>query len=175
MKTTPGPCGYNTLTVRSDFTAHGTLTARVPVLVALAWIGPRPAGLRIRHLNADPLDDRVENLAYGTSEEIRADEARRARREEAAGAPTHCPDGHRYEDTWLGDYGRRVCRRCRYETHADFKDTQERVGRCIDCGVDLPPKKGPGPLRLRCDKHALLAHRQAVKKHDRKRHAEGRR
>ena len=35
-----------------------------------------------------------------------ADDARaRARREEAAGAPTHCPQGHPYEDSWYGAWG----------------------------------------------------------------------
>jgi hypothetical protein len=173
MKVTAGPCGYNTLTVVVRPGRH--LVVRVPVLVASAWIGPRPSGLRIRHLNANPLDDRAENLRYGTSEEVRADETARARREEAAGAPTHCPAGHRLSDTWLGDYGRRVCRRCRYESHQGVKDLQARVGWCVDCGTELPPKKGSGPLRLRCDEHALEARRGAVRRHDRKRTAQGRR
>jgi hypothetical protein len=39
---------------------------RVHVLVAGAFIGPRPVGHDVRHLNGNPGDNRLENLAYGT-------------------------------------------------------------------------------------------------------------
>lgn len=42
---------------------HGQLVHR---LVAVAFIGPCPDGQEVRHLNGDPADNRVENLAYGT-------------------------------------------------------------------------------------------------------------
>ncbi len=35
-------------------------------LVLLAFVGPKPAGHIIRHLNDDPIDNWLENLAYGT-------------------------------------------------------------------------------------------------------------
>jgi len=35
-------------------------------LVLSAFVGPRPAGMEVRHLNGDPSDNRLENLAYGT-------------------------------------------------------------------------------------------------------------
>lgn len=38
----------------------------VHVLVAEAFIGPRPEGMDVRHLNGNPRDNRVTNLAYGT-------------------------------------------------------------------------------------------------------------
>jgi len=38
-------------------------------LAALAFIGPRPPGLVVRHLNGRPTDNRAANLAYGTSAE----------------------------------------------------------------------------------------------------------
>ena len=44
-------------------------TRSIHVLVAEAFIGERPEGLQIRHLNGDKKDNRVENLAYGTAEE----------------------------------------------------------------------------------------------------------
>lgn len=39
---------------------------KIGQLVALAFIGPLPQGLVLRHLNDDGFDDRLENLAYGT-------------------------------------------------------------------------------------------------------------
>lgn len=42
---------------------------QVHALVALAFIGERPAGMDIAHLNGDPTDNRVENLAYVTRRE----------------------------------------------------------------------------------------------------------
>ena len=46
--------------------APGTL---VHVLVARTFLGPRPDGCDVRHLDGDPLNNRVENLAYGTRTE----------------------------------------------------------------------------------------------------------
>lgn len=46
--------------------AHGTL---VHVLVAATFLGPRPDGCDVRHLDGDPLNNRVDNLAYGTRTE----------------------------------------------------------------------------------------------------------
>lgn len=40
----------------------------VHALVAAAFIGPRPAGMHIDHLNFDPSDNRVENLQYVTAQ-----------------------------------------------------------------------------------------------------------
>lgn len=48
-----------------DFTIHS--------LVAEAFLGKKPDGLEIRHLNGIPWDNTVQNLAYGTPKENRAD------------------------------------------------------------------------------------------------------
>lgn len=37
--------------------------------VLLAFVGPRPKGMEVRHLNSNPLDNRLENLSYGTKSE----------------------------------------------------------------------------------------------------------
>jgi hypothetical protein len=42
-------------------------------LVLLAFLGPRPEGLEVRHINGDPTDNRLCNLAYGTRKENCAD------------------------------------------------------------------------------------------------------
>lgn len=48
-------------------------TRRAANLIALAFHGPRPEGLEIRHLDGDPTNDRPDNLAYGTKGENAAD------------------------------------------------------------------------------------------------------
>ena len=41
----------------------------IHTLVLLAFAGERPTGMEIRHLNSNKLDNRLENLAYGTKSE----------------------------------------------------------------------------------------------------------
>jgi len=41
----------------------------VPYLVLLAFVGPRPKGLVINHIDSNPLNNRVENLEYCTQKE----------------------------------------------------------------------------------------------------------
>lgn len=42
-------------------------------LVLAAFVGPRPTDMECRHLNGDPLDNRLENLKWGTRAENYAD------------------------------------------------------------------------------------------------------
>lgn len=44
-------------------------TTKVPKIVAEAFIGQRPSGMEIRHLDGDPRNNKIENLAYGTHSE----------------------------------------------------------------------------------------------------------
>lgn len=44
-------------------------------LVLEAFRGPCPEGMECRHLNGDPLDNRLDNLAWGTREENEMDKA----------------------------------------------------------------------------------------------------
>lgn len=46
---------------------------RIGALVLTAFVGPRPPGLIVRHRNDDSLDDRLENLVWGTYLENAAD------------------------------------------------------------------------------------------------------
>lgn len=48
---------------------HGAPGSCVHTLVALTFLGPRPEGQEVRHLDGNPLNNRVENLAYGTRTE----------------------------------------------------------------------------------------------------------
>ena len=48
-------------------------TKTVHTLVCTAFIGPRPDGMEVRHLNGVRNDNRAENLVYGTQSENQAD------------------------------------------------------------------------------------------------------
>jgi len=47
---------------------------KVHSLVLEAFVGPRPEGMQCRHLNGDRLDNRLENLKWGTPAENRHDQ-----------------------------------------------------------------------------------------------------
>lgn len=47
--------------------------AMIQHLVLEAFVGPRPPGMECRHLNGNPIDNRLENLAWGTPLENSAD------------------------------------------------------------------------------------------------------
>lgn len=79
-------------------------------MVADAFIGPRPNGAVIRHLNGKANDNRPENLAYGTQAENVQDEVRHGTHVEAR--KTTCPKGHPYDA--MNGVGRR-CRQCHRE------------------------------------------------------------
>jgi hypothetical protein len=52
-------------------TRKGTFT--VHSLVLAAFVGPRPAGMDGRHLDGNPANNRVENLAWGTRKQNQED------------------------------------------------------------------------------------------------------
>lgn len=81
-------------------------------LVLLAFVGPKPDGLVVRHINGDRLDNRLENLAYGTYSDNNQDTVRHGRHHEAS--KTHCPNRHQYteENTYRYSNGNRRCRTC---------------------------------------------------------------
>lgn len=70
------------------------VTHEVHRLVALAFLGPRPAGADVRHLDGDCLRPHVDNLAYGTRSENQYDLVAHGRHVTAR--KTHCPKGHEY-------------------------------------------------------------------------------
>jgi hypothetical protein len=167
---TVGPCGFKTFYTPADSEGKRE-NIRVGTMVALAFIGPRPEGAEVRRLDGNTLNDRLDNIAYGTPEEVAADHAARARREEAAGAPTHCPEGHRYSDSWLGNWGERLCDECKKDTHSQWwaeKGEQRnallrqqtklvadargpRITKCVDCQVEVVSKFVTGSLPKRCE------------------------
>lgn len=87
----------------------------VHVLVAESFIGPKPEGLEVRHLNGNPEDNRVENLAYGTRSENVLDSVKHGTYRNANSEKTQCPRGHEYDrtNTYLTSRGTRQCRACK--------------------------------------------------------------
>ena len=81
-------------------------------LVLAAFTGPAPTGHVARHLNGDPSDNRLANLAYGTYSENNRDTVRHGTHRQTQ--KTHCPRGHRYdtENTRVTPRGHRRCREC---------------------------------------------------------------
>lgn len=80
-------------------------------LVCLAFVGPMPKGMQVRHLNGDSLDNRLCNLSYGTPSENQLDNVRHGTH--AHSRKTHCDSGHEFTDTNTRfAQGRRYCRAC---------------------------------------------------------------
>ena len=81
-------------------------------LVTAAFIGPLPEGWHTRHINGNPIDNRLENLTYGTPSENQQDRLRHGTHHNAN--KTHCKWGHEFTEDNIyrpGDGGRR-CREC---------------------------------------------------------------
>lgn len=81
-------------------------------LVALVFIGPRPEGQQIRHLDSDRFNNAASNLAYGTPSQNSFDTVDAGHHQ--AASKTHCANNHPFDDSnsyWNGR--QRVCRTCR--------------------------------------------------------------
>ncbi|QLF83603.1 HNH endonuclease [Gordonia phage RedWattleHog] len=85
----------------------------VHVLMAEAFCGPRPSPAHeARHLNDSALDNRIENIAWGTRSDNLHDLVRNGKHFQAS--KTHCPHEHEYTpENTLVSGGRRNCRTCR--------------------------------------------------------------
>lgn len=69
LKATPTPKGYPRLNFYGD--KKGSYFLHTAVLES--FVGPRPEGMEVRHLNGNPADARLSNLAWGTRTQNRAD------------------------------------------------------------------------------------------------------
>lgn len=108
----------------------GGATRRVTlhVLVAEVFIGPRPEGNDVRHLDGNHRNNTAENLAYGTRSENVFDRIRHGTHHYAM--RTHCKWGHPFDEanTRYGKSGRecRACSQRRLRQHRATA-TAERV------------------------------------------------
>lgn len=103
-----GKRGYPCLTLVQD---GKQVTHEVHRLVALAFLGPKPRGALVRHVDGDALRPHADNLAYGTHSENLIDQIGHGTH--ATARRTHCPRGHAYDDQNTRYYrGRRYCKAC---------------------------------------------------------------
>lgn len=119
-------------------------SVRRPVhqLVLEAFVGPRPDGMVTRHLDGNPTNNHLDNLAYGTPRENTADMFRHGTYVNGMSRRTHCPQGHAYDDenTWVDKTGRRHCRTCR-KADWDRRNAEAKAARAARGPV--PRKKRP--------------------------------
>ena len=105
------------------------ITRSVHSLVAESFIGERRPGMDVRHLDGNPLNARLENLAYGSRSENNFDAVRHGTHANAA--KTHCPQGHPYSgDNIFVTPSRPTARYCR-QCLRDRSRTQLRSQRAM--------------------------------------------
>lgn len=84
----------------------------------LAFVGNRPQDMKhIRHLNGNPLDNRLDNLVYGTPSENAYDRVRHGTFRTRYADKTHCDEGHPYVFSHAKGY--RHCPVCVKEREAE--------------------------------------------------------
>lgn len=96
--------GYHSVVLRRG---NGRVHRLVHRLVAEAFIGSRPLGEVVRHLDGNPKNNFVDNLAYGTHADNMNDTVAHGRHHYAK--RTHCKEGHPLEIVGK----RRLCRTCK--------------------------------------------------------------
>ena len=80
LRQVTNPGGYVKVNLSCETAAGRCIRPRtVHSLVLEAFVGPRPAGAVVRHLDGDKLNNRLENLRYGTSAENAEDTIRHGR------------------------------------------------------------------------------------------------
>ncbi|MGV8972266.1 MAG: HNH endonuclease [Rhodoglobus sp.] len=93
LKAYLGTNGY----LNVDLYLNGSRQIRtVHSLIAETFLGPRPDGHLVRHLNGNALDNRIENLQYGTPSENAYDSVAHGTHWQVV--KTQCPQGHPYDD-----------------------------------------------------------------------------
>lgn len=95
-------------------------THRVSQLVCAAFVGPPAGAVEVRHLDGNPANNRVENLAYGTHSANTLDSVRHGTHNNAR--KTHCPQDHEYTPenvrTTPSRPNARYCKQCERDRKA---------------------------------------------------------
>lgn len=89
LKATPDSHGYPRVSLWRNGSPRNR---RVHQLVCEAFLGSKPDGLEVRHLDDNKLNNHLTNLAYGTTSENVRDMV--ANRIHGNVIKTHCPAGH---------------------------------------------------------------------------------
>lgn len=113
LKQGRNPNGYWIVSLWRD-DRESPITVTVHRLITAAFIGPRPDGLVVRHLDGDQHNNAAANLTYGTVSENSLDTVRHGRHNMAR--KTHCKRGHEFtpQTTDYTKNGGRMCRTCRF-------------------------------------------------------------
>ncbi|TVS29787.1 NUMOD4 motif-containing HNH endonuclease [Corynebacterium sanguinis] len=127
LKKTINAHGRYVVTVKDESGKRQTLL--VHIIVMLAFVGPRPAGMHIAHWDGDRLNNRLDNLRYATPKENSDDKLRHGTSQyHRVALGVHyparlevCKRGHvlaapNLMDTALKKHNRRLCKACR-RTH----------------------------------------------------------
>lgn len=134
--------GYHTVILARNGAKRNTATHRA---VMLAFVGPRPDGMCIRHLNGNSTDNRLSNLTYGTPAENSQDSIKHGTQYfyNIETVKTHCPEGHELADPNLvvSNLPRRKCKACdrsrrrvKYNPARDFRQDADEQYRRIMAG-----------------------------------------
>jgi len=101
----------------------------VHTLVMESFVGPRPEGMQVRHLDSNRANARADNLAYGTPAENQADRWLAGTHEALM---ENCRKGHPFteENTIIvrrnGVYRQRSCRACNQERQARYRERKRK-------------------------------------------------
>ena len=119
LKPSTSAHGYSTLYI---YVVGKRRLRSVHQLVAEAFIGPRPEGVDVRHLNGVKADCRAVNLAFGSRSQNMLDAV--AHGQNVNAAKTHCGVcGTPYDaaNTYHRPDGGRECRRCARRRRAEHE------------------------------------------------------
>lgn len=91
LKPSPASAGYLAVSLVKG---RSKRTRTIHSLVASAFLGPRPSGQEVRHLDGNPANSTLGNLKYGTKSENRKDSVKHGTHKNTR--KTRCPAGHLY-------------------------------------------------------------------------------